>query len=817
MRKVLTREGLVVNKHRPKHNFQTRDLTRLLLTLWTKDDLSFTPERYRIQFTFIIRVYCWTGARLSAFFTNGLRYRDVDLVLQRTSTGRWRLIYKIDQRWVKNNRDPENIVFGTAGREHDRFIYDDSAFLLTMAMADKALFGYETFADLQEQEIPPGENELVLRFKEAMLDKPILRKCTKASGVTDEPMPRSAFSDILRNTFRNAGYLCTTSVHAIRRQLGKKVDEIYTEVQRSHHLTQADPRIFGQSYVANTSSVDGQAAFLGEQVDHSHIDYFQSLEKFREPGLPCELPAHIEESLRQDRRRQELELEVQKSSEKDPLHLKEFKKRLASYLKTLKGSALRQYQESWIQQRRDWKIITRGREQARDLDRTDLVQSLCLLFPERARLAQRLASDEPLTAETKWLAMEDLYTLCTRDFPVLYLPGCQPVVETCPVECCQLALERLPKDDRNQHVQVCVRREIASKGHFLQSDVHYCHLCFDWVVGQGVWDSHCQTHLQKLPSKQCGTITYCHTLVRAGYCPFCLGDAAEQSAGRRLESWRRDHALWKHIETHLERRRWPLVCPHPLCDTRLSHRKDLQFHFVDEHGLSRTRPKERDDPTTPSSSPTKKSSPKRKSAGDGGELFCASPKQFSPSNPPKRICRNLSTISPSLLSDPDYDVKYLPPAYTGLTEPPPAAVAEPPPPRDGGETCWSVDQVDLDHMSPVELWSCDSTLIDSPPYDDSLFSQFMRSPSPDCVSISTDAKQGAINAPDSDLLSSNTDQDRIVWHDQEPCHPREACNKIRIHLQVKPPKTTITLRCSAPKSKQQGARRPRRTKSARRR
>lgn len=275
---------------------------------------------------------------------------------------------------------------------------------------------------------------------------------------------------------------------------------------------------------------------------------------------------------------------------------------------------------------------------------------------------------------------------------------------------------RLPKDDRNQHVQVCGRREIASKGHFLQSDVHYCHLCFDWVVGQGVWDSHCQTHLQKLPSKQCGTITYCHTLVRAGYCPFCLGDAAEQSAGRRLESWRRDHALWKHIETHLERRRWPLVCPHPLCDTRLSHRKDLQFHFVDEHGLSRTRPKERDDPTTPSSSPTKKSSPKRKSAGDGGELFCASPKQFSPSNPPKRICRNLSTISPSLLSDPDYDVKYLPPAYTGLTEPPPAAVAEPPPPRDGGETCWSVDQVDLDHMSPVELWSCDSTLIDSPPY-----------------------------------------------------------------------------------------------------
>jgi hypothetical protein len=41
----------------------------------------FIPERYRIEFTFIIRVYCWTGARLGAFFTNGLRYRDIDIVL----------------------------------------------------------------------------------------------------------------------------------------------------------------------------------------------------------------------------------------------------------------------------------------------------------------------------------------------------------------------------------------------------------------------------------------------------------------------------------------------------------------------------------------------------------------------------------------------------------------------------------------------------------------------------------------------------------------------------------------------------------------
>jgi len=48
VRKTLTLEGLVVNKHKPKHNFTPRELTRILLTLWTKDDIIFIPERYRI-------------------------------------------------------------------------------------------------------------------------------------------------------------------------------------------------------------------------------------------------------------------------------------------------------------------------------------------------------------------------------------------------------------------------------------------------------------------------------------------------------------------------------------------------------------------------------------------------------------------------------------------------------------------------------------------------------------------------------------------------------------------------------------------------
>ncbi|KAL8974222.1 MAG: hypothetical protein Q9197_001535 [Variospora fuerteventurae] len=347
--KALTQESLVVNKRRAEHNFTPQQLIRILFNSVDQGQHDLHSR------TLAHSIYLLSAARLSAFFTNSLRDGDVELVLQRIPVGRWRLIYRIDQRWVKNNRDPEKFIFGTAGREHEWFIYDDTEFLLTMAMADQALFGYDTFADLQEQEIPAGQDELVLPFNDSVLDKPILRTCTMADGITNEPMPKFAFTNIFHKAFLNAGYLCGISIHTIRRQLGKKVDELH---------------------------------------------------------------------------------------------------------------------------------------------------------------------------------------------------------------------------------------------------------------------------------------------------------AAELSAGRRLESWRPDRALRKHIDTRLERQRWPLVCAHPLCDTRLSHGRDLQFHFVDGHGLSPTWPKECEDPTTSSLSATEKSGAKRKPAGDGGELFWESPEQFSPSNPPKNLRRSLSTISPSLLSDP---------------------------------------------------------------------------------------------------------------------------------------------------------------------
>jgi hypothetical protein len=92
--------------------------------VWTKVDLNFLPEQYRVQLTSL-----WS-------------YREPQAV-----DGD---IYKIDQRWVKNNRDPDNVVLGTVLREHDKSISDDTPSLLSMTFADNALFGHATLAELQE-------------------------------------------------------------------------------------------------------------------------------------------------------------------------------------------------------------------------------------------------------------------------------------------------------------------------------------------------------------------------------------------------------------------------------------------------------------------------------------------------------------------------------------------------------------------------------------------------------------------------------------------------------------------------------------------
>ena len=89
----------------------------------------------------------------------------------------------------------------------------------------------------------------------------------------------------------------------------------YTKVERSQHINQTDPRIYGQSYVANMSSVDGRLAFLNEPSQHDYIDYFQSFAKSREKDLPSRLPADKKDAIPRDSQLLEFEINVRRLKE----------------------------------------------------------------------------------------------------------------------------------------------------------------------------------------------------------------------------------------------------------------------------------------------------------------------------------------------------------------------------------------------------------------------------------------------------------------------------------------------------------------------
>ena len=132
-------------------------------------------------------------------------------------------------------------------------LHNDIGFLLGMAFANGAFFGYDTVADLLQQQLRPGEDYLALKWKKSALKRPILRKCTLAGGVTEAPMPRHAYEVIFKQTFKNAGYLYRISFHAIRRALGKVLDMDGMNIAVISHSTLAcsphHRRSLGQSTV----------------------------------------------------------------------------------------------------------------------------------------------------------------------------------------------------------------------------------------------------------------------------------------------------------------------------------------------------------------------------------------------------------------------------------------------------------------------------------------------------------------------------------------------------------------------------------------
>ena len=217
----------------------------------------------------------------------------------------------------------------------------------------------------------------------------------------------------------------------------------YTAVELAQHINHTNPRIYGQSYVANTSAVCGKSAFLNEIAQHDHVDYFQSFAKFRENGLPTTLPTQKGDAIRRDPQLLELESDVQwlKIQRNPTCDIKAAKSKARAYRANLTKKKPPQYKFERIRERRNWKVKTRGKESPDDEKRTDLLDILSRVMHERGRLARVMISDRVVSEEE---AIQDLCSLASRDCTVLYRPGKQPTQGLCPVEECGLSMIRYP-------------------------------------------------------------------------------------------------------------------------------------------------------------------------------------------------------------------------------------------------------------------------------------------------------------------------------------------------------------------------------------
>ncbi|CEJ58338.1 hypothetical protein PMG11_06997 [Penicillium brasilianum] len=589
IKNTLTKDGKVVNKKKQKYNFTKEDFMKVVSSMWRVDHKKFIPRGLKALILFALQLYLFTGARVGSFMPSdenkqerGLRYEHIELVLFPSTTALWETGWKVNQKWLKNNRDSDYTVFGIGIRDSKRPQFASGDLLLGLALVRGALFGIETKEDLVKYDLSNGE--IPLRWKKSFMEKPLFTNVT-ASGPQDIPLTSKDFSAYLHQIFDAAGYSEHPTIHCLRRNLAKEVEKSYGSAPVSQILAQKDPNTFPEHYQAHCSSIDTVSAILDEKAQTKHIAYFQGYSQFCEPGMPVELPAHIKESILKLPEITEIQNRVElleKVGDEEGLMVGKLQYREA--LVRQRRIALKTYQDSWVKAKRDQDILNRRKGEPIEVMKDICTRAQYLIMPELARIAHAMSGTPELTFEEKLHYVEDIQTLCSRNEDVTYLPNEQPIDGHCPVKRCQLGIEILSKSARSAHIHNCIRQEKATELNVPESRLHFCYECMEWFLSPQ-WRDHCAVHLESWRTLHCEAIRYRHTIIRPAYCPFCLWDI-NQPAEERLQYWSRNGHLKEHIESqHLPKLLWPTIEPVCGCSQTFQNEREIRHHLHDTHGL----------------------------------------------------------------------------------------------------------------------------------------------------------------------------------------------------------------------------------------
>ncbi|RKK18157.1 hypothetical protein BFJ66_g971 [Fusarium oxysporum f. sp. cepae] len=558
------------NLQKPKFNFQSGDLDRLIDQIWSGQDTRHIYDRNRLQFHLQLLWFCDAGARRGALLKHGVPYKDIHLVLS-PHQGWPQFFYKLAQRHVKNNKDPDLRTFGNTCRQHPVLRYDSVSIILMLAVVDGAL----NREDLTRMMENGGEGHV--EWSKQCRDLPICRSVDQQGEVHEtKPMTQDSFIEMFKMFLMQAGYTSIPgylflpgSIHMIRRELGKQLDGLYTEVERSQHLTQADKAVFGQSYTADTSSCDGLSAFLREKPDHRAVEYFQGLAQFRHEGLPTQLPAALKDEISRNPAVLEWDRKITQTSDKETR--KEAMQKRQKTVDKLQKIMLEEHRREFSASLKRHKLFN-GRQA--QLPNSDLDDPIHELRPEMARLAQKMTRTSPASQQDRLDAMEDMLSLLAAP-TVYYRPGEEPQNGKCPY--CSKEIQSI--SDRRawcKHIHRCRKKAEAEKREVQFSTLRFCYFCNLYLTGDE-WGHHCENHLTQ-SLKHCGSITFRHTLIRPAFCLICR-QMKYRTPATRMRYWARDSDAIYHME---EEHEWPWSCPD--CNFIGKSSEACYHHLHDAHG-----------------------------------------------------------------------------------------------------------------------------------------------------------------------------------------------------------------------------------------
>ncbi|KAJ5110899.1 hypothetical protein N7532_001434, partial [Penicillium argentinense] len=598
-----------------KNGFSPNDLMILMTQLWCQDSHEYRgdpPDRTRVQLSAAILLYCFTSARTGEVHESTTRRglarqaneKCSDETLEaRTLAACYKnftlTIEMVDQQpmlvltyqrefikgyWRKTGWEIPIHAFYETYREDTSLFLNLLTFFLPMAVADNALENYSSVSAILDaaEAYTKGttQNKVleVIKFRNEVLDIPIFRQYTelRITKSTGRSRGTDAFGKSLVGLGHRSGYTRNITVRACRRWALMQADKNHSETARMKFGGQTKRETFGRSYAHPVSEVDGPANFLGIATREEHIQNRRGMGIHHRFDLCQYVPAkaQIEFQNREDVKSLSAEMYslsecLQATTESHARHnIQKAQKSVYSKIQRLYKDAV-----DLIQKSQNKEGLSHN-----NIAKKSLFHYRRRVMPYRDILAELLPRKCSLRDCHGREALQALEHLCLEDTTVAYRNSLKPKNGKC---ICGVLMKDYMSHRQWLHLYRCHKAYYSC-----HNKLQFTEMCFEcdiWFTDAGEWETHCSQHLEKPTTLlRCDPLIFRNAPIKAGFCPFCLGNK-DLSSSRRMFQFIISPPAWhSHIQGHLTELN-SFKCTHPACLLDFDDKELLIFHLMDTH------------------------------------------------------------------------------------------------------------------------------------------------------------------------------------------------------------------------------------------